>query len=149
MLNVIAHQRLIFLVAILFVLLTGCATTDPGPEQMDTMVPEFTGPGPIYYDFGDILLPRELQLDRKASFVHYSDGISAGLLVLRGNVESKSLIAFFENNMRKDNWRMKGSIKSSESMLLFQKEARWCMIHIRETFRNTHVQIWVLPSMGT
>ncbi len=135
------------LVALSFLWLSACATTDTVEPSVTGSVPVMTPPGPVYYDFGDILIPRELQVDRKASFVHHSGGATAGLMVLRGKVEPKSLISFFENNMLKDNWRIQGSIKSSENMLLFRKEARWCMIHIKETFLNTHVQIWVLPSL--
>ena len=65
----------------------------------------------LYYDFQDVLVPGELKVDKKGSFVYRTSGFSAGVLVLTGRVELGSLIAFFENNMAKDNWRPLSSFK--------------------------------------
>ena len=104
------------------------------------------GPAPLYYDFGDVLLPPELKLDTKSSFVFQTPGLAAGVLSLKGNVEMDSLIAFFENNMSNDNWRPVSSFKSPRTMLMFQKDNRWCVINITDKGFSTHVEIWVAPT---
>ena len=105
---------------------------------------------PLYLDFDDVLIPRELKLDRDASFVFESADFSAGVLVLKARVELNSLISFFEVNMAKDNWRLISSFKSERTLLLFNKENRWCVINITDTAMdfNTRVEIWVAPTIG-
>jgi len=105
---------------------------------------------PLYYDFGDVLLPRELKVDKKASYIVQSPGFLTGVLALKGNVERNSLIAFFESNMAKDNWREISVFKSplTSSIMLFQKENRWCVISINEKDFNTYVEIGVAPAIN-
>ena len=120
----------------------GAATS---PEQ-----PRDTGQKPLYYDFGDVLIPTELKINKDDSFVFQTPGLVAGVLALKGRVEVNSLIAFFKNNMAKDNWREVSGFKSPRSMLLFQKENRWCVISITDhgSIQSTEVEIWVSPTMG-
>ena len=99
-----------------------------------------------YYDFGDVLVPKELKVDKKSSFIYQTDGFSAGVLVLKGRIETSSLISFFENNMTKDNWHMISSFKSERTMLLFQKAHRWCVMAITDESFYTYVEIWVAPT---
>ena len=75
-------------------------------------------------------------------------GLTAGVLSLKGRVESNSLITFFENRMPEDGWQMISAIKAERSMLLFRKQARWCVIGIEEGQLSTLVQIWVAPTMA-
>jgi hypothetical protein len=112
--------------------------------------PRETGQKPLYYDFGDVLIPTELKVNEDKSFVFRTPGLVAGVLALKGRVEVNSLIAFFENNMAKDNWRQVSAFKSPRSMMLFQKENRWCVISITDQVKllNTEVEIWVSPTMG-
>jgi hypothetical protein len=102
----------------------------------------------LYYDFGDVLVPKELKVDKNASFIYRTAGFSAGVLVLKGRIESASLIDFFENNMVKDNWKIISSFKSERTMMLFQKENRWCVISIKDETFNTRVEIWVAPTIN-
>ena len=99
-----------------------------------------------YYDFGDVLIPKQLKVDKKSSFVYHTSGFSAGVLVLKGRIEAGSLISFFETNMAKDNWNMISSFKSERTMLLFQKVRRWCVMNITDEAFNTYVEIWVAPT---
>jgi len=99
-----------------------------------------------YYDFGDVLVPKELKVDKKSSFIYQTSGFSAGVLVLKGRIETSSLISFFETNMAKDNWNIISSFKSERTMLLFQKTHRWCVMSITDQSFNTYVEIWVAPT---
>ena len=136
--------------AVFFLIISGCAggkTKKSGPGSQVT-APKDKGPSPLYYDFGDVLIPNELKVNKKASFVYKTSGFSAGVLTLSGRVEISSLIAFFENNMQKDNWRTMGSFKSPRTIILFQKENRWCIINITEKDFKTHVEVWVAPTIN-
>ncbi len=101
----------------------------------------------LYYDFGDVLVPKELKVDKKSSFIYKTEGFSAGVLVLKGRIETSSLISFFESNMAKDGWKILSSFKSGRTMLLFQKAHRWCVMNITDERFNTYVEIWVAPTI--
>ena len=132
---------LVCILASCFLLATGCANSQKkksGPT---------TGPMPVYYDFGDVLVPKELKVIKKESFLFSAPDLSAGVLSLKGRVDRDSLIAFFEDNMSKDNWSLVGAVKTPHSMLLFQKKTRWCVIEILEKTLDTRVKIWVTTTL--
>lgn len=103
---------------------------------------------PLYYDFGDVLIPGELKIDKKLSFIYRTAGLTSGVLTLEGRVDVNSLITFFEVNMAKDNWQEVVEFKSPRNLLLFKKENRWCVIKIEEKEWKAYVEIWVAPTMG-
>jgi hypothetical protein len=101
----------------------------------------------VYYDFGDILLPAQLAVNESESFVFATDGLTAGMLSLKGRLTAKSLIRFFCNKMPVDGWQMINKFTGQRNMMLFVKEARYCTIVIAEGQLKTIVEIWVAPSM--
>ena len=137
------------IVICLIFLVTGCSTlpSEKSSSESYETSRQKNKTGPLYYDFGDVLIPRELKVDRKSSFIYTTSGFSAGVLVLKGRVELGSLISFFEKNMAKDNWRLISSFKSSRTIMLFQKQTRWCVINITESM-STRTEIWVAPTMN-
>jgi len=130
-----------------FLLISGCATFKKGEGVEAPAMQDRGFAPPIYYDFGDVRLPEELEVDTKASFVYRTTGFSAGVLVLRGRVEVYSLISFFEKSMASDNWKFVSSFKSPRTILLFQKKDRWCVINITESQFSALVEIWVAPTI--
>lgn len=130
-------------------LISGCANFQPNKTDSVTnniSKKEKKGPSPIYYNFEDVLIPGELSIDKKESFIFSSSGMSAGVLALNGGVEINSLIQFFEINMTKDNWKLISSFQSARTLMLFQKGMRWCVICIYDNPLRTHVEVWVAPS---
>ena len=127
--------------------LISCSSTPKTTDGSDARVKDEQN-APLYYDFGDVLVPRELNLDAKSSFVYHTSGFTAGVLVFESKVERTSLIEFFDNNMAKDNWQAVSAFKSPRTLLLFQKENRWCVINITDGDWNTMVEIWVAPFNG-
>jgi len=106
------------------------------------------GNTPLYYDFGDILLPSELKIDKEETYIVEGPGFLTGILKLKGKVERTSLITFFRNNMAKDNWKAITSFKTPKKViLLYQKKIRWCIINITETQYHTYVEVGVAPSI--
>jgi len=133
--------------------MTGCAESQYQTKSAKKPTPvteeRSKGDTPIYYDFNDVLVPGELKLDREASFIYQTAGLTAGVLVFSGRVELNSLIDFFKNNMAKDNWQIVSSIKSERNMMLFKKEKRWCVVSIKEKeLFDTETEIWVSPIVG-
>jgi len=141
-----------FCLIITFLISLGCATTiskSKGVQKEKGLVTyrKEQGPTPIYYDFEDVLIPGELKLDKKRSFVFHTPNFTAGVLILSGNVETNSLIKFFDNNMAKDNWQLIGEFKSPRTVMFFNKQNRSCIIKITEKPFNSEVEIWVAPTI--
>ena len=128
----------------LMLLPVACSTTptttdgSPAREKNDKKAP-------LYYDFGDVLVPRELKLETDSSFVYHTSGFTAGVLVFKSRADLTSLVAFFENNMGKDNWQAIGIFKSPRTLLLYRKENRWCVINVTDGQFSSQVEIWVAP----
>lgn len=140
----------IVIIAVCLFFIGGCAGSGLKQKKSSSSqasVKTKKGPIPVYYDFGDILIPKELKLQKKLSFVYAASGRTAGVLSFKANVEVFSLIKFFETNMEKDNWKLVSSFRSPRSLLLFRKENVTCMINITEYTFNTVVEIWVAPEM--
>jgi hypothetical protein len=141
--------------ALLFVfgLFLGCAGPRPSQTSGEEATPAATEPdetpAPLYYDFDDVLIPSELKVDMKRSFVYQTDEFTAGVLVLTGRVEINSLIRFFDNNMAKDNWRLVSSFKSPRTIMFFTKPNRGCIINITERAYKIEAEIWVAPTTDT
>lgn len=131
-------------IMVLLLVATACSST---PEKTDgsEAAEKDDQKAPLYYDFGDVLIPRELKLDTASSFVYHTSGFTAGILAFKSKVELASMVEFFENNMAKDNWKAVGAFKSPRTLLLFQKENRWCVINITDNRWDTLVEIWVAP----
>ena len=142
--------RLVLLAAFLIataLMLSGCSTFGANKQAgADASMQKNPEKMPLYYDFGDVLLPSELKLDRDASFVFQTPTMTSGVLALKGRVDSSSLITFFETNMTKDNWTPISSFKSIRTIMLYQKEGRWCVISISEKEFFTYVEVWVAPT---
>lgn len=99
---------------------------------------------PRYLDFEDVLIPGELEVDKKS--VYQSPGFAGGVLTLKGRVDMASLVSFFTANMPKDSWIVVSEFKSPRTKLLFQKDRKRCVIGISEGILKTEVEIWVAPS---
>lgn len=133
-------------IAVMGLAVGGCAGSKVKKGEAAPSARQEKGPVPLYYDFGDVLVPSELKVDKDASFVFRTPGFSAGVMALKGRVEINSLIDFFYNNMNKDNWKLVSYFKSRRTIMLFNKENRWCVINITEGDFTTYTEIWVSPT---
>lgn len=128
--------------------MAGCNTFTGGSSVPSDPVAETEANTPRYYGFPDVLIPGELNEDKKNTYLIQSYGFSAGILAFRGRVDRGSLIAFFRENMAKDNWQAIGSFTASQSILLFFKENRWCVITISEGDFYTYIEVGVVPKVA-
>jgi len=140
----ISWSTVVFLTILIF--LSGCAgldvlSTSSNPSEEASI--------PLYRDFEDVAIPRELKEDKKSTYIIESAGYRSGILALKGRVERNTLIDFFKDNMAKDNWKAVTSFKTPDrAIMLFQKENRWCMINITEKEIYTYVEVGVVPTMA-
>jgi hypothetical protein len=132
-------------------LLTGCSGAGLGGSSTNATATPTGGDEyqqvHFYYDFEDILIPQELELDRDSSYVLETQQFKTGILVFNGSVDHISLVDFFITNMAKDNWRKYSSLKAEKSILTFEKPNKSCIITVYdESFTNTRVDIHVVES---
>ena len=140
-------SKIIGIIVALILLGSACSSTPKATDGSEAREKNEKD-APLYYDFEDVLIPRDLKLNTKSSFVYQTSGLTAGVLVFTSKVERNSLIQFFENNMAKDNWQTVSSFKSPRTLLLFQKANRWCVINITDNKWDTLVEIWAAPFSG-
>jgi hypothetical protein len=115
----------------------------------DTAVtPLPSAPRPLFYDFPDIPVPQEVDLQSKESYVVQSGSIRTGLLTLRGRVDLNSLISFFQMAMPRENWKPKGYFRYQRSILIFEKPDKICVIRFYEGMVYSYVEIFVTPASG-
>ena len=145
----------IIIIVIFIFFLSGCvginssSTTAAKPSSVAT--PKPSEPIALYYDFEDVLVPKELSIVNSKTMVISTPEFASGVLTLQGRVEKNSLFTFFMNNMMKDNWTIESSIKSpGVTILVFKKATRCAVITFQDTqFNNTSVQIGVAPIIGS
>ncbi|MFO7709543.1 MAG: hypothetical protein R6V84_15360 [Desulfobacterales bacterium] len=131
-------------------LIASCQSMDSG----DAKKAEPVGRLPDVREFEDVLVPREMVVSRDASFVHRGTSMPTGLLRLAGSVEAQSLGRYFQANMPKDGWQMVSEFRALQSLMVFQKADRMCIIAIEDSTFRTFMDIWVVPlnetvDMGT
>lgn len=104
----------------------------------------------LYRDFDDILLPSEMKLDPKRTYIVEGSGTTTGIMTVKGWVDRNSLIDFFKSAMDREKWQELASFKSpsadTSSILVFQKAGRTAVISIRDGWIYTYAEIAVAPS---
>ena len=150
-------KKTIFIIIIGFCVLwmTGCTQIFTGKKaskpQTTTASSDIQPSSPVsqkttavYYDFEDVLIPLELKVVQDKSVIVSTPGFTSGILVLKGRVERRSLINFFNNNMQKDNWSIVSQIKSpGNSIMVYEKTSRCAVITIKSEHINTWVEVGV------
>ncbi len=149
--GVASKSRLLVLMLTIFLLVgAGCAAwkkSQDTSEETGEKKNEVQAPAPVYYDFVDILIPAELSLVKKSSFVYSTPSFTAGVLVFESYVQGESLVNFFTTNMPKDGWTLKSSFRYRRVILSFEKEERSCLVSVAEFSLKTRVEIWVAPQL--
>ncbi len=101
-----------------------------------------------YYDFNDILIPKEMILDSHKSLLFETPQIKAGLLCFSGRFNAVSLFNFFRSNMINDGWHERSYFKYGRFIIVFEKPNKDCIMSISEDGRNTDLEIWITPHVN-
>lgn len=138
------------LLAFLLLFTASCAALKQqgGNDPADPTVTP-AGPANYYYDFDDILVPRDMKLVPRSSFVVETPGVKAGMLVFKGRIDPVSLTSFFTNNMLKDGWQLSSSFRYQRTIMVFTKPDRDCIINILDGRFSTEMEIWIAPKATT
>ena len=138
---------LLSLLALLIMGLGGCATSQK-KQGSDVQAPPSPSPEEarnLYFDFDDIPIPSEMELDSNESILFQSPELKAGVVVFKGRVEAISLFDFFLNNMPQENWHLRSFFKYGRYIMVFEKPDKDCIIQIKDDTFKTGLQIWVTP----
>ena len=122
-------------------MVAACSMFDKGPAKPETAQKRL----PDVREFDDVLIPREMDIDKDSSAIYRREGMSAGLLRLSGRVDTTSLVRYFQNNMANEGWRQIGQFRSPQSLMIFQKGRRMAVIVIEDSDFETFVDVWVVP----
>jgi len=94
-----------------------------------------------YYEFDDILIPKELDFKADESYTLDNKKFRAGIMRFSGRVVVQDLLQFFMNNMAKDNWERTSAVKGKMSVLSFEKFNKSCVIQVDDSFAKATVTI--------
>jgi hypothetical protein len=118
----------------------GSSSEEPAPPQEQAS---------FFYDFKDIRVPEEMEIQTDKSSITPSDGGKFGIIKFKGWAEPISLFDFFFNNMPKDGWTLVTYQKYQRYFLVFTKDNRVCMITIEDSpYWYTWLEIKVSPRVA-
>lgn len=129
----------IFLLSVL--LFTGCSGI-PGAFSYDTEGRDY-----FFGEFTDIPIPKEMNSCIETTIITTPNNIVTGAQVYKGRVELTSLIKVMKNYMRGSGWGLQASTRASKSLLIFEKEDRYCTIYILDGSIFTEMQVFVAPKI--
>ena len=138
------------LVMILFAALAGCSTLSTQDNaSKDAGKAKKAEPIGTYQEFDDVLIPKEMKLNDKDSFVFETPRFKTGVLIYSGRVDHVSLANFFETNMANDNWKLRSKMKYGRTILVFEKPDRDCIINIIDQAFKTILEVYLAPRYDT
>jgi hypothetical protein len=139
------RQPVVRLMAIVLslALLSACALFEKGPTKPEP------GRLPDQREFDDVMVPRDMDIDRDSSAVYQRDGTSIGILRMTGRIDLSSLMRFFQNNLGNEGWRQVSVLRAPQSLMVFQKANRMAVIALSEDSLTTYVDLWVVPMNET
>ena len=141
-----SFMKLLIMVSLLC-LFGACTTTgsnsadaDPaGATQASQQEPDY------YYDFDDILIPKEISYIDDDSYKLDNAKFRAAIMKFKGRVEIMELVQYFVNNMAKDNWTLLSNNKTGAlSVLSFEKFNKSCVIQVDDTFGSAKITIFAV-----
>ena len=122
----------------------GCANLMPGSSSDPAPSPEPAIASSFYYDFSDIRVPAEMELQKDKSSITPTNQGKIGVMKFKGRVEPISLFDFFSNTMPKDGWTMLTYQKYQRFLMVFTKDNRVTVVTIAEDpIYYTNLEVWV------
>lgn len=138
-----------FIIIVCFIsLLAACTTTGSGSsaetEPVGGQAQEYQEPD-YYYDFDDILIPKEISYVEDASYRLDNAKFRAAIMKFKGRVEVLELVQYFINNMAKDNWTLVSNNKAGTVHVLnFEKFNKSAVIQVDDGFGTVETSIFAV-----
>ncbi|WP_457574983.1 hypothetical protein [Desulfolithobacter sp.] len=136
---------MLYTVLMVLLLQAGCTTFQYGGssavEPGDSALPPVSG---FADDISDIILPTEMEWDRKKSITIKTESFRGGIWHYVGKVEVLSLKDFMIKAMQDNKWKLVGEATSENILLAFIKPNKTCMMVIEDgTMGKTHLTLYV------
>ncbi|MBC7356513.1 MAG: hypothetical protein JG774_1414 [Desulfomicrobiaceae bacterium] len=139
-------SRVLF--ALVLASLVGCSTMWPSMPTEEP--PTATETQAFVYDFRDIQIPQDMEIQMKESTVSSVAGENYGVLKFKGRVEPISLFDYFANSMPKNGWTLIAYQKYQRFQMIFTKENRVAVLTIEEdSLYSTWLEVWVSPRQNS
>ena len=130
--------------ALSLLLLSACAMFEKGPAKPE---PKRL---PDQREFDDVLVPRDMDIDREASAVYRRDGASIGILRMSGRVDAELAHAVLSEQPAATRAGARcPMLRAPQSLMVFQKANRMAVIALSRTDLTTYADIWVVPMNET
>lgn len=146
-----SYIKLLLAIIILssFAACTTTGTTSSTDTTSQASANEYQEPD-SYYDFDDILIPKEISYDEDTSYKLDNAKFRAAIMKFKGRVEVLELVQYFVNNMAKDNWTLISNNKASKDHVLsFEKFNKSCVIHVEDSFGSATTTIFAVEVKET
>ncbi|MBF0231510.1 MAG: hypothetical protein HQK62_13475 [Desulfamplus sp.] len=145
----VIYAQIILIAVALMLVVSGCSNSMLSGSKQKMTPKGSKQANAVYYDFEDILVPKEMKIDNSSTVVVSTPGQTSGIITLKGRIDKTSLLKFFNSNMQKDNWNIVSQIRSpAATILVFQKVSRCAVITLRDREYYTYAEIGVAPSVG-
>ena len=119
--------------------------TDEAPTQNMGAEQPAQQPAGTYYDFDDVPVPTQMELQPKQSIIFETPDIKAGVIVFTGRVDPLSLFNYFVVSLKNEGWHLRSYFKYQRYIMVFEKPTKDCIIRIIENGLSTELQVWVTP----
>lgn len=126
---------------------TGCVEDSSVSNPFETKVPT---PGGDYFfsEFADIPIPNDMSESKSDTYTAaQASGIKAGFQKFSGRVDALALIRTMRRNMADHGWVLRSYLRSSESVLVFEKPDRVCSLQISDGVFSTDMRIFLSPRL--
>ncbi|MFP7755475.1 hypothetical protein ACLG6S_12645 [Thermodesulfobacteriota bacterium B35] len=135
---------LFFLIAAALFLTAGCAGQPFAGKQVTADASALPPVSGFADDIQDIVLPTELEWNRKKSMTIKTESFRGGVWRYEGKVEPISLKDFMISSMQDHKWKLVGEATSQDILLAFVKPSKTCMMVISEgNFGKTDLTLYV------
>ena len=141
------RSRFILFVLAAVILCAGCASDGSFSNPFETATPT---PGGNYYfgEFSDVPIPNDMSESSGDTFVTaHQSGIKSGVQKFSGRVDAISLIKTMRRNMADHGWVLRSLLRSTESVLVFEKPEKICSIQISDGTFSTSMRIFLSPRL--
>lgn len=125
------------LLFIMFFFLLACSYSNPNTTQRIS---------PIIAK--DIPIPKGMKMVNKDSSLVKVLSNKEKCLVFKGNLDTNFLFDYYMVFMRKNNWHLRAYVKCKNSVLIFEKHPRICVIFIQKRTFSTFLLIFELRDIN-
>ena len=142
--NRISLKGILLFSLCLTLLLPACSTLQPSGSDSDQTSSSSTAMPPFFPSgVKDIQIPADLELRRDDSMFINTASYNGGILSYEGRVEIESLADYFTSTMKKNGWKLAGSVRYKNVLLAFVKPNKSCIIKILETNLTWKTQTYI------